>query len=487
MLTFFVRPERSRTFNKFPLMTTKPASAIPPPDSLGKKPGEKLWTVGTLTYTTAGLVALFCLLLWGDFALAMKDRSIGPVVQTLLKKYGASDLLFALLCSSLPAAIGIILGPIIAYKSDRHRGPRGRRIPFILIPLPFAVLSMIGMGFSPMLGEHFHEMLGSHAPSLNACVLAVFGFFWVIFDFASIIAGSVFSGLINDVVPHAVLGRFFGLFRAVSLLCGILFFYYLSKYASTHYLEIFLGVALLFGVGFGTVCFRLKEGEYPPPPPPEPNRGIAGFFHAAKGFVSECFGIPFYWLYFIATLCAIISFEPVNLYTIPFALSIHADYGKYLALTYAISLCLTYPLGALADRIHPLLLGLITLFLYMLVTLWGGLFALTANTFGIALVAHGVLSGIYFTSTASLNFRMLPKANFVQFSAAGGILGHINRIFIPPLIGIFLDQSHHVYRYTYLLGSSCAAFSFILLLVLYLKFLKMGGPKYYVAPDKVPV
>jgi len=466
-------------------MTTKPASVAPAAEPYGEKPNAKFWTVGTLKYTTAGLVALFCLLLWGDFALAMKDRSIGPVVQTLLKTYGSSDLLLALLCSSLPAGIGIILGPIIAYKSDRHRGPRGRRIPFILIPLPFAVLSMCGMAFSPILGTRLHDFLGHNAPSLNTCVLGVFGFFWVIFDFASIIAGSVFSGLINDVVPHAVLGRFFGLFRAISLICGIIFFYYLSKYVTTHYLEIFIGVALLFGVGFGTVCLRLKEGEYPPPPPPGPYVGIVGFFHAAKGFVSECFGIPYYWLYFIATLCAIVSFEPVNLYTIPFALSIHADYGKYLALTYAISLCLTYPLGALADRVHPLLLGLITLFLYMLATLWGGLFALDADMFGIALVAHGVLSGVYFTTTASLNFRMLPKANFVQFSTAGGILGSLNRIFIPPLIGIFLDQSHHVYRYTYLLGSGCSVVGFILLLVLYLKFLKMGGPKNYIAPDKV--
>jgi hypothetical protein len=38
-----------------------------------------------------------------------------------------------------------------------------------------------------------------------------------------VIANAVFGGLINDVVPPALIGRFFGLFRAVSLLAGIIF------------------------------------------------------------------------------------------------------------------------------------------------------------------------------------------------------------------------------------------------------------------------
>ena len=55
------------------------------------------WHIGTLTYTTAGLVVLFCWLLWGDFAWSMKDRSVGSVVQLLLLKYGISDFLAGLL------------------------------------------------------------------------------------------------------------------------------------------------------------------------------------------------------------------------------------------------------------------------------------------------------------------------------------------------------------------------------------------------------
>ena len=73
-----------------------PAQAALPPAA--DRPAPKLWTVGTLTYTAAGLTVLFSWLLWGDFAWSMKERSVTPVVQLLLKKFQASDTL-AGLCS----------------------------------------------------------------------------------------------------------------------------------------------------------------------------------------------------------------------------------------------------------------------------------------------------------------------------------------------------------------------------------------------------
>lgn len=466
-------------------MSAAPPPSPPAPDFPEAKP--RLWTVGTLKYTQAGLLALCVLLLWGDFAMSMKDRSVAPVFQVVLHKFGASDALFAILISSVPAAIGMILGPIVAYKSDRHRGRWGRRIPFVFIPLPFVVFSMIGLGFSPILGTRLHEILGPGSPGLNSCVLATFGFFWVIFDFASVISGAVFGGLINDVVPSEVLGRFFGLWRAVSLIAGILFNHYLMKYAETYYLEIFLGTALLFGFGFGFVCLRLKEGDYPPPPPPGPH-GALGFLYAAKGYLIECFGIRYYWWYFAATLFAGLSFSPVNLYNVPFADAMQAkdSYGDCLALTFTISLILAYPLGALVDRIHPLPTCLMTLVLYLLVTLWGGIFIHDTRTYEIALVLHGVISGIYFTTSASLGQRLLPRANFAQFASAGGILTSLCGIFIPPVIGMYLDHTGHIYRYTYVVGTGFTAISIVLLTILYLKFLKLGGPKNYVAPDRIP-
>ena len=47
----------------------------------------KRWHVGTLTYTAGGLFALFFWLLWGDFALSLKERSVPTTLQVLLKQF----------------------------------------------------------------------------------------------------------------------------------------------------------------------------------------------------------------------------------------------------------------------------------------------------------------------------------------------------------------------------------------------------------------
>ena len=114
---------------------------------------KKIWRVGTLTYTMGGLVALFCWLLWGDFAWAMKDRAIGPAATLLIRTFDVNDFLFSLIIISFPSFTNIFLMPIISYISDRHRGRWGRRIPFLFFTTPFIVVGACGLGFSPMLGK----------------------------------------------------------------------------------------------------------------------------------------------------------------------------------------------------------------------------------------------------------------------------------------------------------------------------------------------
>ena len=161
----------------------------------------KTWRAGTLVYTSGGLVILFAWLLWGDFAWSMKERVAAPVFTIVLKKFQASDTLLGTLTGSLPAAINIILLPIICVRSDRHRGRWGRRIPFLLATTPIAALSMVGLAFSPKLG------LAAHSS-----VLAFLGLFWVLFEVGSLTANQIFGAFVNDVVPQPLMGRFYGLF-----------------------------------------------------------------------------------------------------------------------------------------------------------------------------------------------------------------------------------------------------------------------------------
>src|SRR6185295_9406054 len=95
---------------------------------------DPLFRAGTLIYTSGGIVLLFFWLLFGDFALSMRDRSVQPMVQLFLNSLHASSFVMTTLVTAGPAAIWLVLIPWISYKSDRYRSRWGRRIPFLLIP-----------------------------------------------------------------------------------------------------------------------------------------------------------------------------------------------------------------------------------------------------------------------------------------------------------------------------------------------------------------
>jgi MFS family permease len=409
------------------------------------------------------------------------------MMQLMLRRFEATDMLNGVLIGTLPALIGMVLGPIISYRSDRHRGRWGRRIPYLMLTTPIAALAMVGLGFSPVLGRLLHEALGARSYGVNPSTLVFFGLFWSIFEFATIAANAVFGGLINDVVPTRFLGRFYGLFRALSLLAGMIFNFWLLGKAEVHYLWLFVGIAVLYGGGFTVMCLKVKEGGYPPPPAPAGGGGVGGFFKAARIYVRECFSHSYYlWVYF-ALMLANVAFMPVNLFSVFFAKSVQMNmdtYGKYIALTYLISLALSYVLGSMADRFHPLRVGIGALVLYAVVALWGGLYATGPRTFAIALVAHGVLSGTFFTATASIGQRLFPRSTFAQFASAGALVLALGSIFLPPAMGKVLDLSEHAYRYTFLAGSVLAVLAVAACLVVHRRFMQLGGPRNYVAPEE---
>lgn len=438
----------------------------------------KKWSVGTLSYTVSGVVTLFCLLLLGDFANSIKERSIFQIVQLMFKTYGASDFFNGLLMVSLPCAFGLILGPVISYRSDRCRSRWGRRLPYLLLTTPIAALAIVGFAFSPTLGKAAASFLGTQE---NPTILLLLGVFWAIFEFATVISVALFGALVNDVVPEKLLGRFFGLFRAIALLAGILFNYWFLGYAQSHYFWLFIVIAAIYAGGFMLMCLKVKEGEYPPPE----EHKKKGFFNAAKIYFSECYSNPYYLLVFAFLTFAGLTFAPVNSFSMFYAQSLHVPmdhYGKYLAITYLISLFAAYFLGVLADRFHPLRTGLLAIGLYGTAALISWLTVSEEMTFAIAFIGHGVLSGTYFTLTASLQQRLLPRDRFGQFHSAAGIMSSIFYIVAIPLVGKFLDYTGHQYRYVFFWGGIFALLTLITGLYLYKQFNKHGGIDGYQAP-----
>ena len=444
------------------------------------------WRVGTLVYTSAGIAVLFFWLLFGDFAWNMRERSVTPMVQLFLKSLKASDFTLAMLMTFLPPGINLILSPIVSYKSDRLRSRWGRRIPFLLIPTPIAALAMIGIAFSPHIGRWVVQVTGAQIPPERA-TLMVFCVVWTIFEVAALMSGAVLIALINDVVPRGRLGRFHGLFRAVSLLDGMIFNYFLLKFAESHFTLMFSGVALVFGVGFTLMCFNVKEGEYPPPQVNPSDHRAGGFFEAVRIYFRECFSQPYYRWCFAALTLGTVAFLPINTFSIPYAKQLNVDmdfYGKLIAASYMTSLVLAYWLGWLVDKFHALRMGMLALGLYAMAALWGIMNIDSPRTFGVALVAHTVLSGTYFTTTASLAQQLLPRSKFAQFFSAGMIVTALTQMTLGPSIGLILDRTKSNYRLTFVAAFVISIMTICVMLVVYHKIKRYGGTRNYVAPGE---
>jgi MFS family permease len=448
--------------------------------------GVKRWRVGTLTYGTAGLIVLFCWLLWGDFAWNMKERAVQPMSQLLFKQFKASDLVLGLMVTSLPAALGMLIGPIVSVRSDNHRGRWGRRIPYLLIPTPIAALAMVGMGYTVEIADLLHGVLGADAPDPIACRLIVFAGLWTFFEIFTVIANSVFVGLINDVVPQAVIGRFFALFRIVGLGAGIVFNSFLIGHAEENFKLLFIGLGLLYGLGFSVMCFMVKEGEYPPPAPKTDGAFTSRVAEPIKAYVRECSAHRFYIWIFLAAMIGNAAFLPINSFDVPYIRSIGMSmerYGELRSITYAISICLALFIGWFADKYHPIRVGICALVVYAAIALWAGFFATDIASFSVAYVAHGVISGIFFTGTASLFPRLFPRAKFAQFASAAGIILAVGFIGVPPVVGRLLDLTDHAYHYTFVIGGGLAATGALAFFILYRQFVALGGSERYAPPS----
>jgi maltose/moltooligosaccharide transporter len=422
-------------------------------------------SAGTLVYTGWGVATLTFWLLFGEFAIAMRERSAVPGAIELLRQYHASDTLISLLIAALPAAISIVIGPIVSYRSDRHRGKWGRRIPFLLWQTPLCALFMVGIGLSPWLGARADALLGAASPGLDFCVLGLFALFWALFETMAIMTLAIYSGLINDVVPVGVQGRFYSGVRVVSLAAGIIFNTCIFKLTEEHLMEIFVGIGILFGTGTMLMCLQVREGQYRGP---EPDNGPPpGFTTAAGTYFRECFSKRYYLTIFAALAFSWIAPMPFNtfsqIYSGQLGIS-KAELGNLLAAAFALSMGIAFLIGAAVDRFSALKVTTAVMCLYFASSVFGYLAIDSGErNFHVAYVSHVVISGAYYTAVASLPMRLFPQDRFMQFNSAAFLITHGTSALVSTLQGPILDYSGHNYKLTLLFGAIFAAMSVLML------------------------
>src|SRR5688500_2475206 len=129
---------------------SEPVRVAPPSPAEPRPP--KIYRSGMLHYTLGGVTVLFLWLLWGNFCFTIFEEIFKRFVPLYMKDLQASNTLIGIMAGSVGGVVNVLFLPGISMASDRHRGRRGRRIPFLFWATPGAVGSLIVVGFSSEIG-----------------------------------------------------------------------------------------------------------------------------------------------------------------------------------------------------------------------------------------------------------------------------------------------------------------------------------------------
>lgn len=481
------------------------AASHPAPSGAGtdaKSPDR--FKVGTLSYTRAGLITMFLYLLWGDFSFTLMETVVPSIMPMKFNSLGAPNWVLGLILTTIPNLMNTVINPFVSFRSDRFRSRWGRRIPFLACATPFLVIFLIFLGYSEPIAHWIQRaFLGGGEANLTL-ILVVIGVFMVCFQFFNLFITSIYYYLFNDVVPDAFLARFMALFRMVGTGAGAFYNFFVLKYAESHMQEIFLFSGLLYLVAFVVMCWKVKEGDYPPPPPNLDHR--TGFVSNLKTYATECFTHRFYWFFFLGNTCFAMTWVS-GVYHLLVATRVIGmsleTIGKVGTVCAIISLVLLYPAGIISDRFHPLRVLLISTVLQTFLAPLSVAFLFLVPVFSpetVFLIYIGFsfvglpIGTLHNAAELPMFMRLLPHERYGQFCSANALVRSVGLMVGGLACGFFLDlmkgfdpNPDLCYRFVpawngfWLIGAS------IFYYLLFREWKKLGGAQNYVPPAVEPV
>ena len=458
------------------------------------------YRTGTLQYTKSGLAMLFVWLMWGDFCFSIMQTVDPSILPFMLNKLDAPNTTISLYLTTIPAFMNFVLNPIISTKSDRYRSKWGRRRPFLVFATPFITLFLVLTGFAPEIGAWLHaHVFSASGASPQLVTVWLLGVLIVGYRFFDLFVATVFYYFFNDVVPEHYMGRFTTGFRAFAVIATFSYNWFIFKYAEDHAKWIFLGIALLYLIGFMLMCWKVKEGEYPPPPEKIGNK--EGISASIRTYIKECFSHKFYMVWFMV----------YSLYTIagcatPFLLLMQQrslgitmeQIGHLGAIGGVVSFIVLFPAGVLSDKYHPFRVHLVSMAALLVASL---LFAIViigfkfppSTTYKILLgyaIIYAPLGAISITAFFPLGMRLLPRSRYGQFCSAGAMISSLFIMLGGYVIGVLLDYVKK------LLGGDISYLRYVTLwipmgyllclaasIILYRMWKKMGGDASFSPPE----
>ena len=456
---------------------------------LGHDQTEAIFCAGTLRYTRTSLLLLFFWLLWGHFIYLLMEAVIPSLLPLLLRQQQASNVEISFITTSLNVIGNLVFNPIVSFSSDRHRGPLGRRRPYILYTTPLVVLCLVLIPFGPELAAAAQRTpllagLLRFSPIVPATLLiSIFVMGFQIFD---VFVGSVYHYLVRDTVPEAFLGRFAGMFRLAGALAPLVFNLFIFRQAEDHMKAVFIGVALFYGIGMLLMCWRVKEGEYPPA---EALAATRGRWYARLGcsirlYLRDCFRDPVYWLTFLATGMAswatLAGVFAVLFYREELRITLGAQ-GNVNAINNVFSLFIALPLGYLVDRWNYFRMAQLGAGLQGIVCILGCLLIRDIPT----LIAFGLCYTLpkmaFVMGMSRAVIAVYPKEKYGQFGSAGAAFAALGAIGMSILAARFVNLAGS-YRSYLLWQGMCLILAGLLFTVVERRWIKLGGGRHYQAP-----
>ena len=387
-------------------------------DTVKAEKSSKVYKVGSLEYNFRQLAAVFFWMLLTAVNMTLLVSTFRQAAPFIFREYQLSDTFIVMFLGSVYSLMNMFMNPVLSFRSDRCRSPRGRRIPFILhttIPLGLA------MALIP-----FYPQLTTFLPVKMFCGISFMEIFFavgvILFWFNWLFVGAIYYYLIPDVIPLELMGRYYGFFRMAGVIAGIIFSKFVFQYAVSHPQWVFPLVGLVYTVSVLGMCFFVKEGEYPVVESVD-ERPVwyKRLGSAIKSYASECFCQKYYWCYYIVgTIYGISGGVAVFanfFYTDGCRMTLQevGDLGVYIGFASFIT-CMVA--GYLVDRIGGFYSAIAGVF-FMGMTYLGG--AVYIHDFASALIwriPFCVASGLYAVACGKILVEIFPRSRFGQFASA---------------------------------------------------------------------
>ncbi|HUW82333.1 MAG TPA: MFS transporter [Phycisphaerae bacterium] len=324
-----------------------------------------------------------------------------------------------------------------------------------------------------------------------AITLLAIGIFVVMFHFFDEFVNSVFWYLFADVVPDELLGRFLALFRLVGTAAGALFQAFVFPHAETHMPHIFFGISILYLFGFTVMCWRVKEGEYPPPDDLGEKPSV---FKQIKVYLSECFSHPIYIFMFSFTAlyysANVVAFGQIIFIRDAIQLSMK-QIGMVGAAVAIVTMIFQYPSGWLVDKFHAVRVTFVTLIFMIPLDFFAFFYLRDLNTYIILAGLKLVVFGLHGAAGMPLYVLVFPRDKYGQFASCNGMMRSTS-LMVTGIVGaMFMDyftnnsQDPWGFRWMFIWMAICQALAAVALFIVFGIWKKRGGAKGYVPPGSL--